>query len=336
MIRTLKLAFGVLLLVVPFAFVDWAAATDALLSAAVAPLVLALPLLTLNMPLSAFKWHLLLRVQGVRSGFGAALEAYWIGSFFSNYLPSNVSGDVVRLMVLRAEGQRPEVASSILVERLTGLVVLVALAACALAFRPGHFDDFGLLPLLWLMVAGLTAAVCLAFAVGDGLARRLRRRAAGKRSVLALRLMDGGARVAGALAAYRRRPGALLTALGLSVPFYAVLIGFQFLILAAVGADLTLVEVALIAPVVQLVGLLPLAPNGLGLVEGAFVLFYVQAGVPAELALAAALLRRLLSFAVSLGGGPLWLARAKVMSGAGDRPTVDRDPVPAVGGPDPS
>jgi uncharacterized membrane protein YbhN (UPF0104 family) len=95
----------------------------------------------------ALKWSLLLRVQGMRPGFGAALEACWTGSFVSNYLPSNVSGDVVRLIVLRTEGRRPEIASSILVERLTGLVVLVALAAGALALRPGHFDDFGLLPL---------------------------------------------------------------------------------------------------------------------------------------------------------------------------------------------
>ena len=169
MVRTLKLALGALLLLVPLVFVDWAATADALLGAALLPLALALPLLALNMPLSAFKWSLLLRVQGMRPGFGAALEAYWIGSFFSNYLPSNVSGDVVRLMVLRAEGRRPEITSSILVERLTGLVVLVALAAGALALRPGHFDDFGLLPLLWLMV--LSLAVSLAFAAGEPLAR---------------------------------------------------------------------------------------------------------------------------------------------------------------------
>ena len=92
-------------------------------------------------------------------------------------------------MVLRAEGRRPEITSSILVERLTGLVVLVALAAGALALRPGHFDDFGLLPLLWLMVLGLAVAVSLAFAAGEPLARGLRRRAAGKRSGLAFRLI---------------------------------------------------------------------------------------------------------------------------------------------------
>ena len=61
--RWLKFAAGGLLLLVPFAFVDWRATADALLTAAIGPLALALPLLTSNMPLSAFKWNLLLHVQ---------------------------------------------------------------------------------------------------------------------------------------------------------------------------------------------------------------------------------------------------------------------------------
>ena len=98
-----------------------------------------------------------------------------------------MSGDVVRLMVLRAAGRRPEVASSILIER----------AAAALALRPGHFDDFGLLPVLWCMTVGFTA--------GDPLARG-HRRLIGKRGELASRLMDIATRLSAGLAAYRRRP----------------------------------------------------------------------------------------------------------------------------------
>lgn len=326
MTRWLKFAAGGLLLAIPFAFVDWRATAAALLTAALLPLLLTLPLLVANMLLSAAKWDLLLRVQSIRPGFSAALQAYWIGSFFSNYLPSNVSGDVVRLIVLRAEGRRAEAASSILVERLTGLVVLVALAGLALALRPDHFDRFGLLPLLWLMVLGLAVAITLTFTAGEPLARALQN-LAGRWSGFASRLLTIFARVSAALAIYRRRPGPLVVALALSVPFYGISIGFQFLLLDAVGADLGFFEVALVAPVVQLIGLLPLAPNGLGLVEGAFVLFYMQAGVPAELALAAALLRRALSFAVSLIGGVIWLAW---MRAAPELAAASRNPVSAT------
>ncbi|MDX1540761.1 MAG: lysylphosphatidylglycerol synthase domain-containing protein, partial [Geminicoccaceae bacterium] len=72
MIRWLKLALGIVLLLVPFAFVDWQATARALLQADLWPLVLALLVLVTNLPLSAFKWHLLLRVHGLRPGFPAA------------------------------------------------------------------------------------------------------------------------------------------------------------------------------------------------------------------------------------------------------------------------
>ena len=50
----------------------------------------------------------------------------------------------------------------------------------------------------------------------------------------------------------------------------------------------------------------------LGLAEGAFVLFYTQMGVPADQAFAAALLRRLVSTALSMPGGLLWLGSARL------------------------
>jgi uncharacterized membrane protein YbhN (UPF0104 family) len=56
------------------------------------------------------------------------------------------------------------------------------------------------------------------------------------------------------------------------------------------------------------VSLLPVSANGLGLTEGAFLLFYTQMGVPADQAFAAALLRRLVTVFMSLPGGLLWLS----------------------------
>ena len=56
---------------------------------------------------------------------------------------------------------------------------------------------------------------------------------------------------------------------------------------------------------IPLVSLLPLTLDGIGVVEGAFVLFYAAAGAPPEAALAAAMLRRPGTLAVSTVGGPL-------------------------------
>ena len=82
----------------------------------------------------------------------------------------------------------------------------------------------------------------------------------------------------------------------------------QYCMLRAAGADVGMLAVVLGAPLVALVTLLPITVNGLFLAEGAFVLIYASTGIPAEVALAAAILRRLVDLANSGLGSVLWLA----------------------------
>ena len=121
--KYLKPIIGIILLLALLLFVDWKETGAIIRESDRTLLAIALVLLLVNMPLSSVKWELLLRYQDVRAGFFPALRAYWIGSFFSNYLPSSVGGDVVRLFVLRAEGKKAEVASSILVDALQGCLL---------------------------------------------------------------------------------------------------------------------------------------------------------------------------------------------------------------------
>ena len=66
------------------------------------------------------------------------------------------------------------------------------------------------------------------------------------------------------------------------------------------------------APLIPLISLLPVTANGLGIAEGAFVLFYTQMGVAPDQAFAAALLRRLLTIATAVPGGLLWLGSGPI------------------------
>ena len=96
---------------------------------------------------------------------------------------------------------------------------------------------------------------------------------------------------------------------------------FQVALLRSVGSPIGLAQVALVAPLVPLVSLLPVTANRLGLTEGAFVLFYTQMGVPAKQAFAAALLRRLVTIGVTVPGGLMWLAAGRVGAAIGERRT---------------
>ena len=108
-------------------------------------------------------------------------------------------------------------------------------------------------------------------------------------------------------------------AIAWSVPFYGAMMLAQYFMLRAVGADPGVFSVVLGAPLVSLCRMTPVTINGLFLAEGAFVLVYASAGVPPEVALAAAIVRRLVDLANSGLGGGMWLAWHFGIRGGSDR-----------------
>jgi uncharacterized membrane protein YbhN (UPF0104 family) len=111
-----------------------------------------------------------------------------------------------------------------------------------------------------------------------------------------------------AVRAYGGAPGLVAWALLISMVANGLSILNIYLYAVAVGANLQLTEAAVVAPVVLAVGLLP-SINGLGTVELTFVVLFGLMGVDPEVALAIAILRRLVLLGLSLVGGVLYSAR---------------------------
>jgi uncharacterized protein (TIRG00374 family) len=255
---------------------------------------------------SAEKWRGLLVRGGIAMSLTASARLYWIGMFCSNFLPTSVGGDTVRLVLTPAPGRYAGVAGSILVERLTGFLVMLALCALGIALRPQYFDEPGLRRVFLAGVLLLNFGVIVALLAPGLLAPSLLRLARDLSPVIG-QVVRAVARVAAAVAGQAREPANLGRAMVLSICFYGTIIFAQHAVLRAVGAEVPLLEVALVAAVVPLITLLPLSLNGLGVAEGVFVLIYVQLGIDPETALAAAVLRRSVDLANSGLGGLLWL-----------------------------
>src|SRR5437868_2258527 len=74
---------------------------------------------------SVWKWQLMLNAQGIAVPFRALLAHYYIGLFFNNFLPM-VGQDVVRgYGIARYTERAHEVAVSVLVDRLVGLIAFI-------------------------------------------------------------------------------------------------------------------------------------------------------------------------------------------------------------------
>jgi uncharacterized membrane protein YbhN (UPF0104 family) len=259
---------------------DW----DQLLSASRAigakAIVIGFLFLFVRLFLNTARWYALLRVQPVSLSYLAAAKITLAGMFASNFLPTTVGGDVLRMVgVLEASEDRVAGTTSVVVDRLIGMFGM-------LIFLP-----FGL-PILsdWLGSGRLLAASS-SWVAGGGLPSLLAR---------------GWGRVRRAFSLWRQEPSAIVLAFifnWLAVGAYLVSI---WTVAVAMGIPVTYWQVAGAAVLTYYLTLLPISVNGYGVRELAIVAVYVQVGATAPQAAALALITRGMMWASSLPG-MLWL-----------------------------
>lgn len=290
----LRLAVSAVLLGILFLGIDWGEALPLIARCHLGPVAAAWLVFFFLVGISVVKWDILLQGQKIRVAKFRLLRNYWIGFFSSNFLPSNVGGDVVRLALMRREGNLAGVASSIFMERLTGFWVLLLLSCGALALRPRLFqvpDSLGLVVLF--LLAAATLGIVLS---GEKIYAAIGRTAQ-TFPPLAGRINPS------AVLGHPHRKGAIVRCVLLSFLFYALRAGQHGLVIHALDLDLHWLDILCIAPLIDLAWALPVSVSGLGVVEGAFVLLYSSAGLSPAQGLAIALLMRLTHVTASALGG---------------------------------
>jgi hypothetical protein len=277
-------------------------------------LVLAVLLTLLGVFVSALKWTLLLRARSFELPYLWAVRAYFVGSFFNNFLPTMIGGDAVRALQLSTRiGQVAPAIASIFVERVTGFIALTIIALVSLALSYGLLADAPRL-LLATLALGLLAALALGLALAAApLARLLIR--------LGLpNLADWQGKLhsmAEALGGYRHHRATLLVAVLISFAYQLVWIGSNYAAGRALGIGVPFSFFTLMVPMSDIVGLAPIFLNNLGAREGSFVVFLGQVGIGSAEALALAFLVFSIRLVTSLIGGLLYL-----LGGAQSRPVL--------------
>ena len=88
--------------------------------------------------LSAFRWQAVLTALGLHARVRTLLNHYLAGLFVGNFLPSTIGGDVLRVARQAADnGDRPSTFASVVLERLTGWLVLPVITLTAFVINPG-------------------------------------------------------------------------------------------------------------------------------------------------------------------------------------------------------
>ena len=128
----LKAVVGLGLLAGLLLLVDWREVWQKLSAVNVGMAVVAFVLLTVQFPISSWKWSWSLRLHelGFRQLF--LFRALVVGFFINNVLPTSIGGDVYRVYkTVPRDGHWSRALSAVAVERIAGLLALFALGALA-------------------------------------------------------------------------------------------------------------------------------------------------------------------------------------------------------------
>lgn len=250
--------------------------------------------------LAAVRWQRVLRALEVDLPLRRLFSHYMAGQFVSNFVPTTVGGDVLRVSRLTRDTDNGPISfTSVVFERLSGWLVLPVITFLGFAVNPGltHLGPATKIP---LVIGGITLIALLLVLVllghertGDGLAER-----------------GGLLRFANAVHLgidhFRNHPREARDVL-ISAFLY------QFVLLLAAGCAVEALEInrvgltSLMAflPAVLIIQVLPLGIGGLGVREGALVLLLSGIGVSDEQAIALGLAIYALTLVGSLIGFPL-------------------------------
>jgi glycosyltransferase 2 family protein len=266
-------------------------------------LLLAFGLYQAGIVVRTYRWQILLRAQEVSVPFIKLLDLYYVGTSFNNFLPTGFGGDVVKMFELTRYGANSELAvSTVLADRIIGLVILFVMALLALPFSI-HLVPTSFIIALLAIISGL--ALLLILFLNQRLVRYLRDHFAVIRRLLAR------PKVAAFYNSFTRyNLQSLWKSMLASLLFNVLLISVYMLLGISVSVNISIIYYLIFIPIISSLLILPISVSGLGVREGGFVLLFGQAGVINPQALAISLLFYALNLVTGAVGGILYLTQS--------------------------
>jgi hypothetical protein len=240
---------------------------------------------------SAARWHILLKSGGVEIPFTRSAMLTFTGNFSSNFLPTTIGGDVVRLAGAMQIGyDRAVCLASLMVDRLIGM------AGMTLAL------PLGLIPVFSLDPAMLRSAIVFSFFQKS---------------------MDFLNRTLASFSIWLKKPlalfGSLLATLGNMLFIYLAI----YLLLLGIDHQVDYWLVAGLYTLTYFVTLIPISINGLGVQELSMTFLLAQiGGLSSSESATIALLTRVIFILTSVPGA---FALPSILAAMNEKGTVDSE-----------
>ncbi len=223
--------------------------------------------------LMAVRWRVLLRASGVEVPFSILVRLHYMAFFFNTFMPGGAGGDIIKAVyVTRHSEQKAEAATMVLIDRVVGLVGLLAIAGGVVLF------DYRELHGIATQVGAISLLLVVLFVLyfSASFRRLIRYEAILER----LPRSDVLRKIDTALLSLLKNRRALVVAFALTVGLQIVEIAGVWLAGRALGLyKASFVHYVAFVPIGYLFNALPISFGGIGLMEGAYLKLFRDAGV---------------------------------------------------------
>src|SRR6266487_3295403 len=228
---------------------------------------------------AAFRWHVLLKVQGIHLSLPRLSGLFLIGMFYNQFLPGGTGGDIIKSYFLLKETPDKKAGAllAVVFDRLIGLVALVAITGTLIALRYDFLSQTTeTRQLLWFLLFLLGSSILFLLSTfvisGFNLFHWLPEKFPGREKLI---------EISAAYHLYAHHWRATLVAFGASI--IAHLATFTTFLCAAyaLGARVPLINFFAVMPVERTISALPISFAGIGLREKVLqILLNGLCGVP--------------------------------------------------------
>lgn len=226
---------------------------------------------------NTLRWCILLWAQAVKITFWQAFRMSWAGNFASNFLPSTIGGDGLRMVgIFRYTDRKTVGIGSVVLDRIINMLAMVCLV-------PAPLLVFG--SALGKLMTGAAAV-----APGNFVERYF-------------------SKIVTSFRAWAAQPMAFVYAFLVAWPSNLFPMASTYLIARLLGMNVSFWQVISVQTVTYFLSVLPISVNGIGLREFAYTTLYTALGGTLEQASTLALVTRLLTL-LSTAPGALWLSRS--------------------------
>ena len=252
--------------------------------------------------ISAWRWQILLDFKKFGIRFSETIKIYFVSLFFNNFLPTTVGGDMLRVGYTM-KGRRADALATVLVDRILGFVGLFIFALIAVLYLLIEKKETEFLP---FMIIGFMIVVIItyvffserAYSFFSPVISKLKFFKMGERIN---RLHEAGTDFGNAW-------GPISVCVAQSVVIQAMLAIAPYYVLRGMAhQEVSLLSFFIYVPIINVISMIPVSLNGLGVRENSYVILFSRVGLDGEVSLAMSLLSFFIVFLFSLIGGILFI-----------------------------